>query len=185
MMRLDPDIILVGEMRDEDTANTGVQAALTGHLVLSSIHVNDAVNAFPRLVHLGIEPFYSSSALVGVIAQRMVRRVCPHCRITADVPPAENDVYERITGERLIEHQYGTGCNFCGHTGFLGRIGVFEILEVNEQLRQMVTDGASTQEIRIQAVKEGMTPMILDGMKKIKEGITTPAEVIRTVVSVE
>lgn len=185
MMRLDPDIILVGEMRDEDTANTGIQAALTGHLVLSSIHVNDAVNAFPRLVHLGIEPFYSSSALVGVIAQRMVRRVCPHCRITAEVPLSEKDVYERITGESLREYQYGTGCNFCGNTGFLGRIGVFEILVVNEQLRRMVTDGASTQEIRVQAVKEGMTPMILDGMKKIKEGITTPAEVIRTVVSVE
>lgn len=185
MMRLDPDIILVGEMRDEDTANTGVQAALTGHLVLSSIHVNDAVNAFPRLVHLGIEPFYSSSSLIGVIAQRMVRRVCPHCRTTAEVPPAENDVYERITGETLREYQYGTGCNFCGHTGFLGRIGVFEILEVNERIRKMVTDGASTQEIRVQAMKEGMTPMIADGMKKIKEGITTPAEVIRTVVSVE
>jgi len=170
MMRLDPDIILVGEMRDEDTANTGVQAALTGHLVLSSIHVNDAVNAFPRLVHLGIEPFYSSSALVGVIAQRMVRRVCPHCRITADIPPADNEVYERITGERLTEYQYGTGCNFCGNTGFLGRIGVFEILEVNERIRQMVTDGASTQEIRVQAVNEGMTPMILDGMKKMTVG---------------
>jgi general secretion pathway protein E len=185
MMRLDPDIILVGEMRDEDTANTGVQAALTGHLVLSSIHVNDAPSAFARLSHLGVEPFYTSSALIGVIAQRMVRRICPHCRTSGDTPPAENEAYEKVTGEKLSEYYYGAGCNFCANTGFLGRIGVFEILSVNEQIRQMATEDASTMEIRSQAVAEGMIPMIQDGMSKIKEGITTPGEIIRNIISIE
>jgi type II secretory ATPase GspE/PulE/Tfp pilus assembly ATPase PilB-like protein len=185
MMRLDPDIILVGEMRDEDTANTGVQAALTGHLVLSSIHVNDAASAFPRLSHLGVEPFYTASSLVGVIAQRMVRCICPHCRVSGEIPREENEAYEKVTGERLEEYQYGGGCNFCANTGFLGRTGVFEILRVSEQVRQMAIDGASTMEIRDQAIKDGMQPMIHDGMMKIKAGITTPAEIIRNIVSVE
>ncbi len=185
MMRLDPDIILVGEMRDEDTANTGVQAALTGHLVLSSIHVNDAASAFSRLSHLGVEPFYTSSSLVGIIAQRMVRRICPHCRTSGETPVAENEAYEKVTGERLEEYHYGSGCNFCGNTGFLGRIGVFEILAVNEHIRQMVTEGASTIEIRDQAVKDGMTPMITDGMLKIKAGVTTPSEILRNIISLD
>ncbi|MBN2240736.1 MAG: Flp pilus assembly complex ATPase component TadA [Dehalococcoidales bacterium] len=185
MMRLDPDIILVGEMRDQDTANTGIQAALTGHLVLSSIHVNDAASAFPRLSHLGVESFYSASALVGVIAQRMVRKICPHCSVSGEVPRAENEAYEKVTGERLAEYQYGSGCNFCANTGFLGRTGVFEILRVSEQIRQMVIDGASTMDIRDQAIREGMRTMINDGMVKIREGITTPSEILRNIVSVK
>jgi general secretion pathway protein E len=185
MMRLDPNIILVGEMRDEDTANTGVQAALTGHLVLSSIHVNDAASAFPRLSHLGIEPFYTASAIIGVIAQRMVRRICPHCRVSGEIPIAENEAYKKVTGERLEDYQYGSGCNFCANTGFLGRTGVFEILRVSERIRQMVTDGASTIDIRSQAIKEGMMPMIHDGMMKIKAGITTPSEILRNIISVD
>ncbi len=183
MMRLDPDIILVGEMRDEDTANTGIQAALTGHLVLSSIHVNDAASAIPRLAHLGIEPFYSSSALVGVVAQRMVRRICPHCKVSGEVPVNESEAYQKITGEKLEEYHYGSGCNFCANTGYLGRTGVFEILRMSEFIRQMVVDGASTTDIRNQAVQEGMRPMIVDGMLKVKEGITTPSEILRNIVS--
>ncbi len=183
MMRLDPDIILVGEMRDEDTANTGIQAALTGHLVLSSIHVNDAASAIPRLAHLGIEPFYSSSALVGVVAQRMVRRICPHCKVNGEVPLNEREAYQKITGEKLEEYYYGSGCNFCANTGYLGRTGVFEILRMSEFIRQMVVDGASTTDIRNQVVQEGMRPMIVDGMSKVKEGITTPSEILRNIVS--
>lgn len=183
MMRLDPDIILVGEMRDNDTANTGVQAALTGHLVLSSIHVNDAASAFYRLDNLGIESFYTSSALVGILAQRMVRRICPHCRTTGDLPPAEGEAYEKVLGEKLKEYYYGSGCNFCGQTGYLGRIGVFEMLTMSDRIRELIVREAPTAAIRKTAMEEGMTPLIRDGMLKVKEGITTPAEIMRNIVS--
>jgi general secretion pathway protein E len=185
MMRLDPDIILVGEMRDENTANIGVQAALTGHLVLSSIHVNDAASAFPRLAHLGVEPFYASSALTGIVAQRMVRLICPHCKTTGVIPAAEKEAYEKVTGEKIEEYYYGSGCNFCANTGYLGRTGVFEILRVSERIRQMVIEGAPVTDIRSQAIQEGMKPMIYDGMKKIQTGITTPSEILRNIISVD
>ena len=185
MMRLDPDIILVGEMRDNDTANIGIQASLTGHLVLSSIHVNDAAGTFSRLENLGIESFYTSSALIGVVAQRMVRPICPHCRTIGNLPPVEGETYEKVLGEKLEEYYYGSGCNFCGNTGYLGRIGIFEILEMNERLREIIISGTSTSEIRKLAIEEEMTPMIKDGMLKVKEGITTPIEIMRNIVSTQ
>jgi len=185
MMRLDPDIILVGEIRDNDTANTGVQAALTGHLVLSSIHVNDAASAFFRLAHLGVEPFYASSALLGVVAQRMVRRICPHCRTLGERPLNEQMAYEKVLGEKRTEFYYGAGCNFCANTGYLGRTGVFEILLMSERIREMVIANTTAPQIREQAIKEGMVPMIRDGMLKVKEGITTPSEVMRNIFSIE
>ena len=115
----------------------------------------------------------------------MVRRICPHCRTSGDTPPAERDNYERVTGDRLDEYYFGAGCNFCGDTGFLGRTGVFEILEVSEQIRQMVVNDIPTIEIRNQAIEEGMTPMLRDGMLKVKEGITTPGEILRNISSIE
>ncbi len=184
-MRLDPDVILVGEMRDNDTASTGVQAALTGHLVLSSIHVNDAASVFFRLAHLGVEPFYASSALLGVVAQRMVRRVCPHCRSLGERPVEEQMAYEKVLGEKRTEFYYGAGCNFCADTGYLGRTGVFEILLMSERIRQMVIGHTTGPQIREQAIKEGMIPMIRDGMLKVTEGITTPSEVLRNIFSIE
>lgn len=184
IMRLDPDIILIGEMRDSDTAATGVQAALTGHLVLSSIHGNDSAGVLSRLVNLGVDPFLISSALIGVVAQRMVRRVCPHCRTLYERPEEEQLAYEQEVGERPAKFYYGAGCNFCAGTGYLGRTGVFELMVMSEEIRKMQLAGATAAEIREQAIKEGMVPMIRDGMLKVKEGITTPSEVLRRVFSV-
>jgi general secretion pathway protein E len=184
IMRLDPDIILVGEMRDSDTAMTGVQAALTGHLVLSSIHGNDAAGVLSRLANLGVEPFLISSALVGIVAQRMVRRVCPHCRALCDRPVEEQLAYENETGERPEKFYYGTGCNFCANTGYLGRTGVFEILLMSDEIRRMHMAGAAASEIREQAIEEGMVPMVRDGMLKVRQGMTTPSEVLHSVFSI-
>jgi len=183
IMRLDPDIILVGEMRDADTASTGIQAALTGHLVLSSIHGNDTAAVFLRLANLGVDPFLISSAVLGVVAQRMVRRICPHCRALGEVPQEQRLAYEQELGEPREKFYYGAGCNFCSQTGYLGRTGVFELLVMSDQIRQMLLSGASTTEIREQAIKEGMVTMLRDGMLKVKEGITTPSEVLHNVFS--
>lgn len=185
IMRLDPDIILVGEMRDNDTANTGFQAALTGHLVLSSIHGNDAAAVFFRLANLGVDSFLISSALLGVVAQRMVRRICPHCRTLCKRPVEEQTAYEKELGEKRTKFYYGEGCNFCANTGYLGRTGVFEILLMSDRIRQLLITNATAPELREQAIKEGMTPMMRDGMLKVKEGITTPSEVLHNIFSLE
>jgi general secretion pathway protein E len=180
-LRLDPDVILVGEMRDVDTAKTGAQAAMTGHLVLSSIHANDTAGALLRLINLGVEPFLVSTSVICVVAQRMARRVCPHCSELMERPLEEQQTYERVLGEAKEKFFYGTGCNFCGDTGYLGRIGVFEILGVSDKIRQMIVDEKNIKEIRDQAVAEGMVTMLHDGMLKVKQGITTPAEILSKV----
>jgi general secretion pathway protein E len=180
-MRLDPDVILVGEIRDRETASIAIQAALTGHLVLSTVHANDAVGALFRLMDLGIEPFLITSAMVGIIAQRLVRRVCPHCRALHEVPEEERVAYEREMGEKRTRFHHGTGCNFCALTGYHGRMGVYEILVMSEEIRRLVLRGASTDEIKAQAITEGMVTMWRDGMLKVKEGLTTPREVMRNV----
>ena len=180
-MRLDPDVILVGEIRDKETSSIAIQAALTGHLVLSTVHANDAVGALFRLMDLGIEPFLITSAMVGIIAQRLVRRVCPHCRTLREVTEEERLAYEMDMGEKRTKFYHGGGCNFCALTGYYGRMGVYEILVMSEEIRRLVLRGASTDEIKNQAVKEGMVTMWRDGMMKVKEGLTTPREIMRNV----
>ena len=180
ILRHDPDVVLVGEIRDAETANIAVQAALTGHLMLSSIHANDVAGVLSRLLDLKIEPFLIASAVIGVVAQRMVRRICPDCRRLIEAPAVEQMAYEKEMGEKQIEFFYGTGCKSCAYTGYLGRTGIFEILRVSEKIGMMVVNRASSGEIRAQAFKEGMMPMGRDGMRKVKEGITTPAEVLRS-----
>ena len=184
IMRLDPDIILIGEIRDHETARMATQAALTGHLVLSSIHANDAVGVLFRLLDLGVEPFLISSALVGAISQRMVRRVCPRCRNLSEPPPEEGQAYEVELGERPEKLYYGAGCNFCANTGYLGRTGVFEVLVLSEELRRMLLRGASSGEMKAQAMSEGTIPLRRDGMVKVQQGITTPHEVIRNIFTI-
>jgi general secretion pathway protein E len=184
IMRLDPDVILVGEIRDDDTARMATQAALTGHLVLSSIHANDALGVLFRLLDLGVEPFLISSALVGAVSQRMVRRVCPHCRSLSEVPPDERQVYELELGERPEKLYYGAGCNSCANTGYLGRTGVFEVLMLSEELRRMLLGGASAGDMKAQAISEGMAPMRRSAMLKVQQGITTPYEVIRNIFTI-
>jgi general secretion pathway protein E len=184
LMRLDPDVILVGEIRDGDTARIASQAALTGHLVLTSIHANDAVGALIRLIDFGVEPFLVASSLLGVVAQRMVRRVCTYCTVDAEPSVEEQAAYEAETGAPLTEMKRGVGCTFCADTGFLGRIGVFEILTLNEDLRHLILTGAPSSSIRERAVADGMVPMRRDGMIKAKQGIVTPAEIVRSVYSI-
>ena len=183
ILRLDPDVIMVGEIRDTETANIAIQAALTGHLMLSSIHANDATGVLFRLLDLKVEPFLIASAVVGIVAQRMVRRICPDCSHLIEAPLMEQMAYEQETGEKRVEFLYGTGCKPCSYTGYRGRIGIFEILTMSDELRMMMTRNANTSDVRAQALKEGMTSMMNDGMHKVKAGITTPSEVLRVTYS--
>jgi len=185
ILRLDPDIIMVGEIRDAETANIAVQAALTGHLMLSSVHASDSAGVLSRLLDLGVEPFLIASAVIGIIAQRMVRRVCPDCSHLIEVPLAEQMAYEKEIGEKQTEFQYGTGCKSCAYTGYLGRTGIFEILAMSDTIRTMLSNQASSSQTRAQALKEGMVTMMNDGMRKVKAGITTPSEVLRSAYSAD
>ena len=185
ILRLDPDVILVGEIRDAETANIAIQAALTGHLVLSSIHANDAVGVVLRLLDLGVEPFLVSSALIGVVAQRMVRRICPNCARPAAVPPIEQMTYSKEMGEERSEFLYGSGCKSCANSGYWGRTGIFEILSMSDKTRTLLRKEATAMQIRAQAIKEGMITLPKDGMFKVKADITTPSEVLRNAYSVD
>jgi len=179
ILRLDPDVILVGEIRDAETANIAVQSALTGHLVLSSIHANDAIGVVSRLLDLGVEPFLIASALIGVVAQRMGRRVCPVCAEMTEVSVMEQHAYTRETGEERKQFLSGKGCKSCSETGYQGRIGFFEIMKISDEIRSMVLEGVNATQIRKHAIQEGMVPLIKDGMLKVKDNITNPAEVLR------
>jgi len=183
ILRLDPDVIMVGEIRDAETANIAIQAALTGHLMLSSIHANDATGVLFRLLDLKVEPFLIASAVISIVAQRMVRRICPDCSHLIEAPLMEQMAYEQEMGEKRAEFLYGTGCKACSYTGYRGRIGIFEILAMSDEIRMMLTHNANTSDIRAQALKEGMASMMNDGMRKVKEGITTPSEVLRVTYS--
>jgi len=184
IMRLDPDIILVGEIRDTETATTAVQAAITGHLVLSSIHANDAVSALIRLVDMGVEPFLVTSAVIGSLSQRLVRRVCPYCRQMAEVSPSDVAAYEAEMGEARDKFSVGRGCNFCSRSGYLGRVGVYELLVLSDDLRKMIVRGASASELKEEALQRAMVSMHRDGMEKVKDGMTTPGEIIRNVFTI-
>ncbi|MFC1937479.1 GspE/PulE family protein [Chloroflexota bacterium] len=183
-MRLDPDVILVGEIRDAETAQIGMQASLTGHLVLSSVHANDTVSVIFRMIDLGVEPFLLVAGLVGVAAQRMVRRVCPYCSRPSPVSPDEQLAYETEMNEKRSEFLIGRGCNFCANTGYLGRTGIFEVMQMSDKIRRMVLSSAGSEEIREQATKDGMLSLWHDGMLKVKAGVTTPYEIIRNVYSI-
>ncbi len=181
LMRHDPDVMLVGEIRDKDTVTVTVQAAITGHLVLSSIHANDAVGVLLRLIDLCGGPSVVSSTLVGIVAQRMVRRICPHCRAPSQPSVEEQKIYEEEMKERLPQSYAGTGCNLCANIGYQGRTGLFEVLPISEEIRDMLLRNASAGDIKAQALKEGMVTLKHDGMMKVKEGITSMSEVLRSV----
>ena len=185
ILRLDPDVIMVGEVRDAETANIAIQSALTGHLMLSSVHASDAAGVLSRLIDLDVEPFLIASSVIGIVAQRMVRRVCPDCSHLIEAPPIERMAYEMEMGEERNEFLYGTGCASCAYTGYLGRTGIFEILVMSDRIGTLVCNRASSSDIRAQAFKEGMISMRNDGMRKVKAGITTPAEVLRSAYSSE
>lgn len=181
IMRLDPDAILVGEIRDQETAQIATQAALTGHLVLSSIHANDAIGALFRMIDLGADPLLLASAVIGTISQRLVRRVDENCRIPYEPPLEELMAYTEQTGEEHTEFQRGAGCNFCANTGYKGRIAVFEVFTPTEEFRGTILKGLTHGQARARAIAGGLMPMQLDGMIKARAGITTLHEVIRNI----
>jgi general secretion pathway protein E len=179
ILRLDPDIIFIGEIRDAETADIAVQAAQTGHIVLSSIHASDTTGVLSRLADLGIEPFMIASSVVGIVSQRLIRRLCPYCQHIVEAPVPEQIAYEEETGEKRARFPYGIGCKKCSYTGYLGRIGIYEVLSMSNTMKMMVHHQATGDEMRDQALKEGMVTMLNDGMTKVKLGITTPTEVVR------
>ena len=180
-MRLDPDIILVGEIRDQETASTAVQASLTGHLVFSSIHANDSVGAILRLIDLGVEPFLVTSSLLAVVSQRLARRVCSECAVPTEVAPMEATLFEREAGEVRTVFNVGQGCPACAYTGYRGRVAILEQLIMNDELRRLLLQGGNSSNLQKTAVESGMRPMLQDGMLKAAKGMTTPAEVLKNV----
>ena len=180
ILRQDPDAILVGEIRDKETAEISVQSALTGHLVLSSLHATDDVGAIYRFLEMGIESFMVSSAVTGVLAQRLVRRLCPECVVPYEPAPEEFEFYRAIGGHGIIFRR-GTGCAFCAHTGFHGRMGVFEVLRISDAIKRLLVRDAPPEALRQRAIAEGMTTLKSSGLAKIDEGVTTIAEVMRSV----
>jgi len=185
ILRLDPDVILVGEIRDAETAKIAIQSALTGHLVLSSIHANDATGAVFRLLDLDVEPFLISSSLICVVAQRMVRKICPDCAHPVDAPLIEEMAYSKEIGEQRSEFLYGKGCKSCANTGYRGRTGIFEIMCISDEMKMILLNDVTATQLRTQAIKEGMIPLMKNGMLKVKAGITTPSEVLRNAYSAD
>ena len=184
ILRHDPDVILVGEIRDPDTAKIAVQAALTGHLVLASIHASDSAGMMFRLIELGVEPYLISSTLIGLIAQRMIRRVCKYCTKPVEVSMEEKKAYVKEMGEDPPEIQDGEGCSLCANTGYYGRTGIFELLQMNETIRTRLLNGSVASEIRQEAINQGMITIHHEGMMKAKLGITSIKEVLRSVFTV-
>ena len=180
-MRLDPNVILVGEIRDPETAQIAVQAALTGHLVLSSVHANDSASVVFRLLDLGAEPFLVAASVIGITAQRMVRQICTHCAQMTVIGSEERVSYEEEMQETKDEFLVGRGCNLCAGTGYSGRIGIYEVLILSEEMRRVILNSGSADDIKKVALEEGMHTLWHDGMVKVKMGITTPSEVIRNV----
>ncbi len=191
LLRQDPDIIMVGEIRDEETANISINAALTGHLVLSTIHTNDAAGAVPRLADMGVEEFLIASSVNLIIAQRLVRKICDNCKTENQLSPEQHEALMReLVKIGLSEEQInqlvgdgkyfkGAGCEKCGKTGMKGRIGIFEVLEVTNEIINLIAGKATAAQIQQKAIEQGMELMIVDGLKKVKEGITTISEILR------
>jgi type II secretory ATPase GspE/PulE/Tfp pilus assembly ATPase PilB-like protein len=176
ILRQDPDVILVGEVRDEDTAATAIEAALTGHMVLTSLHANDSVSAMTRLIDMEIEPFLLCSSVSCSVAQRLVRTICPKCR-EPYVPPSE--ALLRLNLPEDVEYYRGRGCEYCAKSGFRGRTGLYELFELDSEMRRMVLAGKQAAEIRVAAGERGMVTLRGHAREKILSGQTTVEEVIR------
>jgi general secretion pathway protein E len=184
VLRQDPDVILVGEIRDRETAEVAIHASLTGHLVFSTLHTNNAAGAVTRLVDMGIEPYLISSSVIAVLAQRLGRRICSHCSETA---PANPETLKKLgfkeaeipsVADRL---RRGKGCDQCYHTGYRSRTGIFELLTLDDDLRNLIMSQKDTSTLNAAAVNKGMRTLLADGARKIAAGVTTPEEVLRIV----
>lgn len=189
VLRQDPNIIFVGEIRDGETADIAVNAALTGHLVFSTLHTNDAATAIPRLTDMGVEPFLVSSTVNVIIAQRLIRKICDNCRFS--LTTTEEELLKKLPPEIVHKHfipvgdkkevriYQGKGCKVCRNTGYQGRVGVYEVLEVTKKIRELITQKSDADQISAAAISEGMTSMLDDGLQKVGEGVTTIEEVLR------
>ncbi len=181
ILRQDPDVILVGEIRDEETARIAIQSALTGHVVMSSIHATDATSALFRLIDMGIEPFLMASSLVGVVGQRLVRKICPSCVTAYEPTIEERNLYEHFGGTAKESFLHGVGCNYCSLTGYRERVGVYEVLTVTDEIRQLIVTGAAPQDLRQLAMTQGMRTMSHEAMALVADDVTTIDEVIHNV----
>jgi len=183
-LRQDPDIMLVGEIRDKETAEIAVQAALTGHIVLSTLHTNDAPNSVIRLIDMGIEPFLISSSVVGIIAQRLVRRICSKCKKEIKMTPDIEKILDeyKISSNEITLYK-GEGCPYCKDTGYKGRIAIFELMVITENIRDLISKNVTTGKLREAAISEGMCQLREDGIKKVCEGLTTIDEILRVASS--
>jgi type II secretory ATPase GspE/PulE/Tfp pilus assembly ATPase PilB-like protein len=179
ILRQDPDIIMVGEIRDQETADIAVQAALTGHLVFSTVHTNDAAGALVRLTDMGTEPFLISSSVIGIIGQRLVRTICPECREAYTPSPADLQALDLRNGHCIPTLYRGKGCSFCKNSGYRGRTGIFEVLIVTDELREKIVERSSSAVIAAIAQQQGMRTLRQDAIQKALSGITTPEEAIR------
>lgn len=182
LMRQDPDIIMVGEIRDHDTANMAIQAALTGHLVLSTLHTNDAPSSLTRLHDLGIQPFLTAATILGVLAQRLVRKLCPHCKQETFINDQE---WKHVTFDYSIQMPdfvfKAVGCDECRQTGYKGRVGIYEFMPISLETKQKISANGTLDDLRKQAKKEGIEPLRISGARKVIEGVTTLEEVLRVV----
>lgn len=185
LMRQDPDIIMVGEIRDSETADMAVQASLTGHLVLSTLHTNDAPSSLTRLHDLGVAPFLTSATILGVMAQRLIRTLCPHCKTAEPITEAEIQTWNELvspwkaSAPEQITH--ATGCEQCRNTGYMGRIGLYEIMVLNNETKKLIAEGATLNALTQKAYQDGLQPLRVAGAKKVAEGITSFEEVMRVV----
>ena len=179
ILRQDPNVILVGEIRDLETAEIAIQASLTGHLVFSTLHTNDAPSAITRLVDMGVEPFLVGSSLVAVLAQRLVRVVCTDCRQSYEATPEELlEIGVQPTG-KSVQLYRPEGCAGCNYTGYRGRVGIFELMQVDDDIRALVSRNVDSKTIKNTAVSKGMRALRADGARKVLAGVTSVAEVLR------
>jgi type II secretory ATPase GspE/PulE/Tfp pilus assembly ATPase PilB-like protein len=182
IVRQDPDVILIGEIRDVETAEIAISAALTGHLVLSTLHTNDAVGAISRLINLGVPPFLVASALLGTAAQRLIRVSCPKCKQVYEPPEHElNCLLGKSHQDKKIKYYQGTGCKSCYHTGYRDRKSIYEILCISPDIRRMIISRSSESEVKEQAIAEGMKKLRDSAVNEVLDGTTTTEEVMRVV----
>jgi len=186
ILRQDPDIIMVGEIRDTETAEIAVNAALTGHLLLSTLHTNDAPSAAIRLIELGVEPYLITSTVNAIIGQRLIRTICNYCKKQRKLTPKEKESVLQLVHEKNREKfenlevvSYGEGCKNCNNTGYMGRTGIYEVLTLNEELRDLILTKSSSTELKEKAIELGMTTMLEDGLSKVLQELTTIEEVLR------
>lgn len=182
ILRQDPDIVLLGEIRDEETASIAVRAAITGHVVLSTIHTNDTASTVNRLVDMGIKPYLVSTATVGIIAQRLIKRICPKCKTGYEV---ESEEYAGLGIHKGGTLYRGKGCNYCSGTGYYGRIAIHEIMAVTREIKSLINEGGTTAELRAQAKKNGMRDLAEEAIDTAKQGITTIEEAMKIAFSLE